>query len=117
MRKILREEFGYEGMVVSDWESITEMIAHGFCKDKKEAAFRAMKAGVDMEMTSTSYNEHLENLIAENKIDIKLIDEAVRRILYLKIRIGLIRKSIPHCRKCQKSGLRRALGSSQAGSN
>ncbi|NJC25635.1 beta-glucosidase BglX [Neolewinella antarctica] len=89
LRDVLKQKWNYPGMVVSDWESITEMIAHGYSEDPKAAALAAMKAGVDMEMTSTSYNDHLGNLIEEGKVDSKLIDDAVKRILVLKSRLGL----------------------------
>jgi len=95
LRQVLRQEWAYDGMVVSDWESITEMIAHGYCKDKKEAAFKAMRAGVDMEMTSTTYNTYLKELMVENKNTISQIDEAVRRILWMKIRLGLFENPYP----------------------
>ncbi len=95
LKEILRKEWNYQGMVVSDWESITEMIAHGYCKDKKEAAFKAMRAGVDMEMASTSYNEYLENLIKEKKIELSQIEVAVRRILYMKFKLGLFENPYP----------------------
>ncbi len=95
LRKVLRDEWNYDGMVVSDWESIIEMIAHGYCEDEKEAAFKAMRAGVDMEMTSTSYNDHLEALISEGLIDVELLDQAVRRILFMKLRLGLFENPYP----------------------
>jgi len=95
LREVLREEWKYAGMVVSDWESIKEMIAHGYCKDLKEAGYKAMRAGVDMEMVSTAYNDYLQNLMAENKISIGQIDAAVRRILWMKIRLGLFENPYP----------------------
>ncbi len=95
LKEVLREEWEYQGMLLSDWTSITEMIDHGYCKDKKEAAFKAMRAGVDMEMVSTSYNEYLEELIKEGKIDIKQVDTAVRRILIMKFRLGLFENPYP----------------------
>ncbi len=95
LKQVLREEWKYKGMVVSDWESIKEMIAHGYCKDLKEAGYKAMRAGVDMEMVSTSYNDYLEELMNEKKINISQIDEAVRRILWMKIRLGLFKNPYP----------------------
>ena len=88
-RQILREEWGFEGFVVSDWESITEMIVHGFCKDEKQAAYKAIKAGIDMEMVSKSYLHHVQDLIQENRIQLKSIDESVRNILSIKFKLGL----------------------------
>jgi beta-glucosidase len=95
LRKVLKGEWKYDGMVVSDWASIIEMIPHGYCKDEKEAAFKAMRAGVDMEMTSTAYNDNLEALLEENQVKIDQIDDAVRRILRMKFRLGLFENPYP----------------------
>lgn len=89
LKQVLRDEWKYDGMVVTDWASATEMIAHGFCKDRKEAAEKAVNAGVDMEMVSASFLENLKTLVEENKVSEKVIDEAVRNILRLKFRLGL----------------------------
>ena len=89
LRQILRNEWNYEGMVVSDWASVTEMISHGYCADEKEAALKAITAGVDMEMSSSSYMNHIKSLVDEGKLDMKTIDEAVKNILRLKLKLGL----------------------------
>ncbi len=89
LRQILRNEWNYNGMVVSDWGSVTEMISHGYCADEKEAALKAITAGVDMEMSSSSYIKHLKSLIDENKVNMTLVDEAVKNILRLKFKLGL----------------------------
>lgn len=89
LKTVLRDEWNYDGMVVTDWASATEMISHGFCKDRKEAAEKAVNAGVDMEMVSGSFIEHLEALIKEGKVNERKIDDAVRNILRLKFRLGL----------------------------
>src|SRR5665648_198409 len=89
LRQILRNEWNYDGMVVSDWGSVTEMISHGYCADEKEAALKAITAGVDMEMSSTSYMDHLKSLIDEGKVNMTLIDDAVKNILSLKFKLGL----------------------------
>lgn len=89
LRTILKEEWDFQGMVVSDWESITQMIDHGYCKDEYEAAHKAMRAGVDMEMASRTFNNYLEKLLEEGKVNREQIDDAVRRILIMKIRLGL----------------------------
>lgn len=88
-RQILRDEWKYDGLLVSDWGSIQQMIPHGFCTDLKEAGEKAAIAGVDMDMMSYAYINHLEELIKEKKVDEKLIDESVRNILRLKFRLGL----------------------------
>lgn len=89
MDDVLRKEWGYDGVVVSDWESIVEMSVHGFTHDDEEAAYEALVAGIDMEMASTSYLDHLENLVAEDKIKVEKIDKMVARILTLKFELGL----------------------------
>lgn len=88
-RQILRNEWKYNGLLVSDWGSIQQMIPHGFCADLKEAGEKSAIAGVDMDMMSYAYINHLEELIKEKKVDEKLIDESVRNILRLKFRLGL----------------------------
>jgi len=89
LRNILREEWKYSGMVVSDWTAVTEMITHGYCSNEKEAAYRALKAGVEMEMVSTSFISYAEELIKEGRISMNDIDNAVRNILKLKYNCGL----------------------------
>ena len=89
LKDILRKEWGFDGVVVSDWASIGEMVPHGFAHDNKEAGMQAINAGVDMEMVSGSYVAYGKELLAEKKIDIKSIDEAVRNILRVKYRLGL----------------------------
>ncbi|MDR0394317.1 MAG: glycoside hydrolase family 3 C-terminal domain-containing protein, partial [Tannerella sp.] len=89
LREVLRNEWHFDGFVVSDWASVAEMIAHGFCKDEKEAAEKAVNAGVDMEMVSQTYPKHLKELLDEGKVKIETIDNAVRNILRIKFRLGL----------------------------
>ncbi len=89
LRQILRKEWGFQGMVVSDWSSISEMISHGFCANEKEAAYKALSAGVDMEMSSFTFAGNLKTLLKEGKIDQKLVDDAVRNILRVKFKLGL----------------------------
>ena len=91
MDQVLRREWNYQGFVVSDWESIVEMTVHGFTGDDEQAAFEAVNAGIDMEMASSTYRDHLENLIDEGKVDLKQIDRMVARILALKYKLGLFR--------------------------
>ncbi|MFC1712133.1 beta-glucosidase BglX [Candidatus Poribacteria bacterium] len=89
LKQILREEWQFDGFVVSDWDSVIEMIVHGYCADNKEAALAAVTAGVDMEMVSESYRDHLQELVDQGKVPTSVIDEAVRRILRVKLRLGL----------------------------
>lgn len=86
---ILRKEWEFNGMVVSDWQSINEMIFHGFVKNREEAGFEAITAGTDMDMEGEIYLKDLKNLIEQNKIEITIIDQAVRRVLELKFKLGL----------------------------
>lgn len=89
LRDILRDEWGFDGMVVSDWTSVSEMISHGFCSDAKDAAEKAVNAGVDMDMVSEAYIRNLALSVEEGKVPMKVIDDAVRNILRLKFRMGL----------------------------
>lgn len=89
IRDILKVSYGFDGFVVSDWGSITEMIAHGFSADEKEAAFHGLNAGVDMEMASLSYTHHIKSLLDEGRVKMAWIDDAVARILRIKFRLGL----------------------------
>ncbi|MFA6092484.1 MAG: beta-glucosidase BglX [Elusimicrobiota bacterium] len=88
-RDILKGEWGFQGFTVSDWGSIGEMVSHGYAADGKEAALKAITAGSDMDMESNAYRENLAALVAENKVPIALVDDAVRRILRKKFELGL----------------------------
>lgn len=89
MRKLLREEWGFDGILISDWGAVKELIAHGVAADESEAAYKAITAGVDIEMMTSSYVNHLPELVESKKVDVALIDEAVLRILTLKQKLGL----------------------------
>ncbi len=89
LRQILRDEWDFKGLVLSDWNSIGELIPHGFAADFKEASKRAFLAGVDMDMTSDAYHNHLAELVNEGIVSQELLDEAVRRVLRLKFQLGL----------------------------
>lgn len=89
MREILREEMGFEGVVISDWAAIEELCRHGVAKDEKEAARLAVEAGVDIDMMTGCYCKNLKELVEEGVVSEDLIDEAVLRILKLKNDLGL----------------------------
>lgn len=89
MTDLLRRKLGFDGFVVSDWNSVTEMIPHGYAKDEKHAAELGTNAGVDMEMTSQSYEKHIKDLLKEEKLTIEQLDFLVKNILRVKIRMGL----------------------------
>ncbi len=88
-RDILKGKWNFQGFVVSDWGSIGEMVAHGYSKDLKEAAYSAIIAGSDMDMESTAYSHHLAELVKEGRVSVDLVDDAVRRILRKKFELGL----------------------------
>lgn len=92
LKTILRDEWGFDGFVVSDWESVTEMINHGFCSDTMDAARRAAIAGLDMEMTSNAYESYLKFLIEDNIVTKEQLDKFAGNILRVKYRLGLFEK-------------------------
>ena len=89
LRDILRNEWGFDGVMVSDWGSIEQMIPHGYSADLRQAAQQAAKAGVDIDMEGYAYIQHLKNLVEAGEIDEALIDELVANVLRLKYRLGL----------------------------
>ncbi|MCQ4207574.1 glycoside hydrolase family 3 N-terminal domain-containing protein [Streptomyces longispororuber] len=89
MNAILKEEWAFDGFVVSDYTGVEELIAHGFAEDGADAARLAFNAGLDMEMVSTHVTDHGERLLAEGLISESRIDDAVSRILRLKFALGL----------------------------
>lgn len=89
LKDILRDEWGWDGMVVTDWSSAAEMIAHGFSRDIEHATEQAVNAGVDMDMMSYGFINHLEKLVSEGKVSEAEIDRAVRNILKVKFDLGL----------------------------
>ncbi|WP_366184078.1 beta-glucosidase BglX [Flavobacterium ovatum] len=96
-RQILKDEWKFDGFVVSDWGSINEMIAHGYAKDNKHAAEIAINAGSDMDMESSAYVAHLSELVKEGKVKESLIDDAARRILKVKFELGLFDNPYLYC--------------------
>lgn len=89
LRDLLRKELGFKGIVISDYSAIEETINHGVSKDKKEAAYKAIMAGVDIDMMSNVYANHLKELVEEGKVPEKIVDESVLRVLTLKNKLGL----------------------------
>lgn len=92
LTEVLRGEWKFDGIVVSDYESIRELINHRVAADGKEAARLGLSAGVDVEMVSRLYNEHGPALLRERKLTMSQIDEAVRRVLRIKFRLGLFER-------------------------
>jgi beta-glucosidase len=95
VRQILRDEWKFDGVVVSDYQAVTEMMQHGYAADARDAARKALGAGVDMEMVSTSYFDHLKSLVPTGQVDLKTVDASVRNILRLKFRLGLFDERAP----------------------
>jgi beta-glucosidase len=89
LNDILRNDWGFDGFVVSDWASMSEMMAHGYARDLKEVARTSLEAGIDMEMVSPAYTTHLPELVREGRVPEAAIDRAVRHILRIKLRMGL----------------------------
>ncbi|BBH21884.1 beta-glucosidase [Paenibacillus baekrokdamisoli] len=86
---ILREEWGFEGIVCGDYGAIQELIVHGIAADEEEACILSIKAGLDMDMHSGIYARYLPKLVREGKVLERLVDEAVMRILAVKLKLGL----------------------------
>ncbi len=88
MRQVLRDEWGFDGFVISDWDSIHQLSVHGLTEGDRQSAYEAAMAGVDMEMAGKAY-DHLHDLVADGSIGVDVIDTAVRNILGVKFRLGL----------------------------
>ena len=89
MRQILRTEWGYDGFVISDYDSVRQLATHGLTENDKESTYAAVTAGVDMEMAGGLYVNELAHLVQEGRIDVAEVDERVANILRIKVRMGL----------------------------
>ena len=89
LQDVLRKEWKFQGFVVSDWESVREMIVHGYCQDEKDAAHAAARAGVSMEMVSRTYHDHLAALVESKEIPQSTVDRLVTEVLRVKMQLGL----------------------------
>lgn len=90
LRDLLKGDWKYDGMVVSDWNSVGELIPHGVARNKYEAARMAINAGSDMDMEGAAYVENLKQLVEKGEVSMNVLDDAVRRVLTLKQRLGLL---------------------------
>lgn len=88
---ILRKKWGFKGFVVTDYTSINEMVPHGYALDEEDAAFKSIKAGVDMDMQGATYYNYLSKLIKEKRISINTLDTSVKRVLSIKYDLGLFK--------------------------
>ncbi|MBP5559087.1 MAG: glycoside hydrolase family 3 C-terminal domain-containing protein [Bacteroidales bacterium] len=89
LKDVLRDEWGFDGLVVTDWNSMGEMVSHGFGSDRKDVAAKAVSAGVDMDMMTFGFISHLEELVSSGAVKRSAIDNAVRNILRIKVLLGL----------------------------
>ena len=89
MTGVLRDRWGFDGLVVSDWDAVKQLINQGYSADLKEASAAALTAGVDIDMMSHGYDRYLEELVGEGKVPESVVDEAVRRVLRVKFCLGL----------------------------
>lgn len=87
--KVLRDDWNFEGVIISDWGAVLEMVEHGFALDKREAARIAINAGLDIDMAAEAYLEWLEDLVAKGEVSTDRLDAAVLRVLNLKFKLGL----------------------------
>lgn len=96
-REILKNRWGFQGLVVSDWNSIGEMLTHGYARDSADAARLAITAGSDMDMECSIYLKQLPELVRSGKLDEALLDDAVRRVLRVKYQLGLFEDPYRYC--------------------
>ncbi len=103
LTELLREQWGFEGVVVSDWGSVAGLIPHGVAHDKRDAAHQCIEAGCDVDMSSRSYLLNLKELVESGEVDMAVLDEAVRRVLKLKMELGLFEQ--PYARTAEQSDI------------
>ncbi len=89
LTEILRRQWAFTGFVVSDWDSVGELVEHGFAANDTDAAVKAIQAGVDMDMSTLAYRDHLPEAVQAGRVDMATVDQAVRRVLRIKHRLGL----------------------------
>ena len=104
-RTVLKENWNFDGFIVSDWGSISEMVAHGYAKGDNHAAELAINAGSDMDMESHLYVNELASLVKEGKVDPALINDAARRILKVKFELGLFDDPYKYCDEAREASV------------
>ena len=102
LTQVLRNEWGFRGVVDSDWTAVAELEAHGIANDGATAARKAFLAGVDMDMVSSLYHDHLADLVRSGQVPMARLDEGVRRVLRLKFALGLF--DHPYVDESQEAG-------------
>lgn len=103
LRDVLRDAWKFDGMVVTDWNSSGEMIAHGFAEDNRDAARKSINAGVDMDMMSFGFVSHLRELVEKGDVKESTVDDAVRNVLRLKFRLGLFDNPYVDTKRLEKT--------------
>lgn len=96
-RSLLKEDWNFEGVIVSDWDTIGEMVKHQYTKDLREATKKAILAGTDVDMETRGFENYLQDLVESGEIDEALVDDAARRILSLKFQLGLFDDPYAYC--------------------
>lgn len=94
LREVLKEEWGFDGVVVADWDGVGELVAHGVAADERDAVRLAIEAGIDVDMVSGLYARHLADLVRDGAVEASLVEDAARRVLRLKGRLGLLRGAV-----------------------
>ena len=89
IRELLKRDWGFSGVVTSDWDGIGQLVDQGVAADHRDAARQAMIAGIDLDMVSGAYRDHLPDLLDAGEVEAWMLDDAVRRVLRLKFRLGL----------------------------
>ena len=89
LKEVLKKKWNFKGLIVSDWGSFAEMINHGYAANEKDAALKAIQAGSEIDMESKVSYRYLPELVKENKVTIKQIDEAISPLLFYKFKLGL----------------------------
>lgn len=104
-RDVLKDGWGFNGFIISDWGSGFEMLAHGYAKDLKDVAEKSANAGSDMDMESRSFVTHLVDLVKEGRVEESVVDDAVRRILRVKFELGLFEDPYKYCSEAREKEL------------
>lgn len=110
LREVLKGEWGFDGVVVADWNGIGELVEHGVAADLRDAARQAIEAGVDVDMVSGAYAAHLVELVESGAVEHGLVEDAARRVLRLKVRLGLLDPDCPALPGYGQSAGSHALG-------
>lgn len=92
LREVLKEEWGFDGVVVADWDGVGQLVNQGVAADLRDAAAQAITAGVDVDMVSGAYSSHLAELVGSGEVPVELVDDAARRVIRLKLRLGLFER-------------------------